>query len=47
MNTEYDFVCMVDDLLCTASNVLTRDAFDRLLDNISMMLADFESEDET
>ena len=44
--TKYDFECMVDDILITASNVLTHEAFDGLLDSISMMLADYERDDD-
>lgn len=45
-STKYDFECMIDDLLIIASNVLTHDAFDGLLDSISMMLADYERDDD-
>lgn len=42
VKTSYEYECTIEEILDDALNKLSHEAFERLLDGISMMLADYE-----
>ena len=44
--TQYDYECEVEELLDSALNELSPKAFAGLLDSISMILSDYECQEE-
>lgn len=40
--TSYEYAMKINDILDDALNKLSKDAFEKLLDDVSMMLEDYE-----